>query len=227
MNAIDGTVNLSTYSNLPQYPTTLEFGESYKIAPNLIITLGPMTKGLINDVFLTIEAPADEHQKKILENVIRVLEMLPPNPSSSIFSKFVSDHSYKIPDNETERDCLGHGAYVTTDWEKIKNFSSNAIYSISKTDISSIGAFYTLIALNLAFLESCYQTENYDSDTIFTGNQSYQIEATRWHRPEMTDDMNNESPIFGVYDLKKRFACNYCYYSRRRRGNELCATSEQ
>lgn len=62
---IEGNVNLTTFSNLPFYPTSVGIGEGFKLMPNLVLSLGKMSRGVVSDIFMPVEQPADDEQRKV------------------------------------------------------------------------------------------------------------------------------------------------------------------
>lgn len=100
---------------------------------------------------------------QILGKVAKLFEILDPNLATPFMKEHSKNHdSANIAANpELTRNA------TQPDWKEIRRFVAQEISDLSATKIESIGAFYTLIALRFAFVESCFQEQR--GTTIFKG----------------------------------------------------------
>nr|XP_002124752.2 uncharacterized protein LOC100184225 [Ciona intestinalis] len=218
LNSIGGTVNLTNIEEIPIYPTKLGSGSFFELAPGLQVTLQKFSKGLIKDIFMEIELPSPDRDRKDFKQIVGLWKRLPVQGSGGTIStnmdQLLQEFEGEVVDEsyDDNQETLGatEKLQLQRKWERVKNHASKML-KISPYGINTIGSLYTKITLFLTALESCAKIDglnNIGPGTIFVGDPIKQLNMSYWYNPAMVSDLKTVSKFWSSEMSKEELVLN-------------------
>nr|XP_039261280.1 uncharacterized protein LOC120337531 [Styela clava] len=210
LNAVGGVVNMTDESKLPIYPNILASGDSYELCPDVQVSLGAFSLGLVEDIFSKIEKPSNARGRKLLHVLGEIWQLLPNNSHNNTrdTSQYTTTNMKKLNEEISKIENSKSKFNLSTPnltanaksqseidlqaWQNLGNFAEEKLREIISFNGKTVGEFYSIIALKMASLEACvrvrnmqqqkYTSNNTTVDTIFSGGINKQLNISHWYQ---------------------------------------------
>uniref|UniRef100_H2XZ37 Iminophenyl-pyruvate dimer synthase domain-containing protein n=2 Tax=Ciona intestinalis TaxID=7719 RepID=H2XZ37_CIOIN len=164
INSVGGTVNLTSMTLLPQYPTPLGSGNFFDLMPGVYVSIEPMSPGLARDLFAKIETPATEEEQKMFHELAELWLILQlqrggaSSPTSKNMQLLLKDYQkVKYKRKSALKSAMNKELTPNQTWTAIYDFAVKNLKILSSKPTNTIGALYLRAALFTAMVESCTQ----------------------------------------------------------------------